>query len=192
MADRAEGASSEVVLNPAVVEAIATMNLSVDGSIEQNSFFHLVRELAASTPNGFTEDEEVLSVDADRAVLTSGNSLQRHNLAARLISYEKLSGETTAAAFQVCERLRVPLTSLTGSLGFHSLLRRAVALGKRDDPRLASVRLNDQGSLEGLDNEDTQGTVLIGHLIKVPAEMIGEGLTMRLFHEIWPELGRSA
>ena len=115
------------------------------------------------------------------------------DLAQRLLSLEStaenLSKANTFAALMVSEKLRRPLSTLAGTAGFRSLLMRALTLAKREAPVLDGVQVKEDGSLEGLDGEETEaGAVLIAHLVGLLETFIGEPLTLRLLNDIWPDL----
>ena len=121
-------------------------------------------------------------------------------LASRLMAYEAgkvtSGGAPKSTAFRVCDKLRQPLSRLAGIAGFRSLLSRALALASGEVRWLKAVHLNADGSMEGLDeaqaqlsqNEIAQGEiVLVAYLIGLLVTFIGEGLTLRLLEETWPE-----
>ncbi len=94
-------------------------------------------------------------------------------------------------AFRVCENLRRPLTTLAGAAGFHSLLSRALTLAKHDAPSLQSLRVNSDGSLNVAQvsqekYDDADGLILVAYLIALLFTFVGETLTLRLLHEVWP------
>lgn len=122
------------------------------------------------------------------------------NLARRLLTYEAAAGKnsepTEAAALHVCEKLRRPLCSLAGVAGFRSLLSRALVLARAEAPSLNAVQVSTDGSLKGLDELGPQkdkgmseagGAILIAHLLGLLLTLIGEGLTLRLLQDVWPE-----
>jgi hypothetical protein len=114
------------------------------------------------------------------------------DLAQRLISFEvaaaNISKAKIPAAFIVSEKLRHPLITSVGTVGFRSLLMRALTLAKREASVLDGVQVKDDGSLEGLTGETMEaGEVLIAHLIGLLETFIGEDLTLRLLHEVWPD-----
>jgi hypothetical protein len=99
-------------------------------------------------------------------------------------------------AFRVCEKLRQPLSRLAGMAGFRSLLSRALALANDQARWMKAVHVKVDGSLEGLDEaqarlsegEIAEGeVVLIAQLIGLLVTFIGEGLTLRLVQEAWPD-----
>jgi hypothetical protein len=125
--------------------------------------------------------------------------VSRH-LARRLLTYEAAAGNTSdpteSAAFRVCEKLRRPLCSLAGVAGFRSLLSRALALARAEAPSLSTVQVGADGSLKGLDelgpqkDEDMSkdgGAILIAQLLGLLLTFIGEGITLRLVQDVWPE-----
>ena len=87
------------------------------------------------------------------------------------------------------DELRRPLSTLAGTAGFRSLLMRALTLAKREAEVLDGVQVKEDGSLEGLNGEETEaGVVLIAHLVGLLETFIGESLTLRLLNDIWPNL----
>jgi hypothetical protein len=115
------------------------------------------------------------------------------DLAQRLLSLEStaenLSDSNTSAVLIVSEKLRHPLSRLAGTAGFRSLLMRALTLAKREAPLLDGVQVKEDGSLEGLNGEETEaGAVLIAYLVELLETFIGESLTLRLLKDIWPSL----
>ena len=124
---------------------------------------------------------------------------QTRDLAERLLAYENAAGKTSEpaefAALGVCERLRQPLITLAGVAGFRSLLARALTLARAEAPGLSVVQVAADGSLKGLDELDPQsdkqardgGAILIAQLLGLLLTFIGEGLTLRLVQDVWPE-----
>ena len=125
---------------------------------------------------------------------------ESRHLAQRLLTYEAVAGENSepaeSAAFRVCAKLRRPLITLAGLAGFRSLLFRALTPARADAPSLSAVQVAADGSLEGLDEVEPQidkgqardgGAILIAQLIGLLLTFIGEGLTLRLIQDVWPE-----
>ena len=121
-------------------------------------------------------------------------------MAQRLLTYEAVAGEksepTESAAFRVCAKLRRPLITLAGVAGFRSLLSRALTLARAEAPTLNAVQVAVDGSVKGLDELASQtdkersrdgGAVLVTQLIGLLLTFIGEGLTLRLVQDVWPE-----
>ena len=121
-------------------------------------------------------------------------------LAQRLLTYEAVAGENSepveSAAFRVCTKLRRPLITLAGVAGFRSLLSRALTLARAEAPSLSAVQVAADGSVKGLDELASQtdkersrdgGAILITQLIGLLLTFIGEGLTLRLVQDVWPE-----
>jgi hypothetical protein len=125
---------------------------------------------------------------------------ESRHLAQRLLAYEAVAGENfepaESAAFRVCAKLRRPLITLAGVAGFRSLLSRALTLAKAEAPSLSAVQVAADGSLTGLDELEPQTdkeqardgrVILIAQLIGLLLTFIGEGLTLRLVRDVWPE-----
>lgn len=126
---------------------------------------------------------------------------QMRDFAVRLIAFEtrgnESSGPTTPAVCLVSEKLRPHLATLMGNVGFRALLSRALALTTAEAPWLCAVQVNQDGSLEGLDELGAQVdpddifegcVVLLAQLLRLLVAFIGEDLTLRLVHEVWPIL----
>jgi hypothetical protein len=123
------------------------------------------------------------------------------DLAQRLLAHEAAEGKAAdgnaPTVFRVCEKLRRPFCALVGIVGFRSLLARAFTLAKAEDPRLNTVQIKTDGSLEfsgeSLPQPDPDdvaqgGIVLIAQLFGLLVIFIGESLTRRLMQEIWPDV----
>ena len=121
-------------------------------------------------------------------------------MAQRLLAYEAVGDENSApsesAASRVCAKLRGPLITLAGVAGFRSLLSRALTLARAEVPSLSAVQVAADGSLRGLDELVSQtdkeharegGVILIAQLVGLLLTFIGEGLTIRLVQDVWPE-----
>jgi hypothetical protein len=121
-------------------------------------------------------------------------------LAQRLLTYEAVAGKnseaTESAAFRVFAKLRAPLVTLAGVVGFRSLLSRALTLARAEAPSLSAVQIAADGSLQGLDEVEPQidkdqtadgGAILIAQLIALLLTFIGEGITLRMVQNVWPE-----
>lgn len=118
---------------------------------------------------------------------------ETRELAEQLVAWEARSPSVSTAngleICRVCEKLRRPLVTLTGTAGFSSLLSRALTLARGEAEALRDVQVKPDGSLEGLEGEAAQAyTVLVGYLLALLMTFIGETLTMRLLHDVWPDL----
>lgn len=117
------------------------------------------------------------------------------SLARRLLDLEAASpgGRDVHDAVRVCEKLRLALTRFAGSDGFASLLQRAVALARAQDPSLRSVNIKSDGSIQGLEDlaadasKDDPGVAIIAQLLGLLVTFIGESLTLRLIRDAWPD-----
>jgi hypothetical protein len=123
---------------------------------------------------------------------------QMRSIAQRLIKHEtsgNKSPETThLATLQVTERLRPHLATLMGHGGFRALLARALALAGEEVPYLRALRVNADGTLQGLEALSPQlkpaqilegRVVLLAQLLGLLVAFIGPGMTSRLVGEIW-------
>lgn len=122
-----------------------------------------------------------------------GVSSNIRQLAERLVAHEAASSNSSKdrvhATCGVCEKLRRPLTTLTGTAGFTSVLSRALTLAQREAPALSVVQVRPDGSMEGLFGEASEShPVLVSYLLNLLVTFIGEVLTMRLLTDIWPDI----
>jgi hypothetical protein len=121
-------------------------------------------------------------------------------IALQLIFQEFRAGDSSdsegRAAFRVCEKLRGPLSRLTGVAGFRSLLSRALSLAKAKVPWLGKLQVRLDGSFEftaeteaflGKKEAADGGLALIAQVLELLGTFIGEALTLRLVKDIWPK-----
>ena len=122
-----------------------------------------------------------------------GNSfLSMRTLAQQLLTLEGQARVGTDGpadeAARVFERLRVTFARFAGSDGFSSLVRRALALAKADDPSLRQLSMGADGLLEGLEQvPDDAVLAIIAHFLELLVTFVGEPLTLRFVREAWPE-----
>jgi hypothetical protein len=104
--------------------------------------------------------------------------------------------EEMHATLRVCEKLRQPLSTLTGAAGYRSLISRALTLAKKEAPSLEKVQVKKDGSLEwtaavkpqqGMDEAVKGGAVLVAQLLGLLVTFIGQALTVRLVRDLWPD-----
>jgi hypothetical protein len=119
----------------------------------------------------------------------------------RLLTHEThgdpSSDAAVSAAFQICEKLRTPLTTLMGHGGFRALLSRALTLAKGEVSSFLAVHVNADGTLEastasGAEPDSRQmadGCVaLLAHLLGLLVSFIGANLTVSMVREVWPDI----
>ena len=91
-------------------------------------------------------------------------------------------------AARVFERLRVALARFAGSDGFTSLVQRALALARADEPSLRQLSVRADGSLEGLEQVSGNAVLaLIAQFLGLLVTFVGEPLTLRFVSEAWPD-----
>jgi hypothetical protein len=127
------------------------------------------------------------------------------SLGQRLIAEEqRLSKETSnesRAALRVCEKLRQPLSTYAGVAGFRSLLKRAHGLASTEARWLEAIEIQLDASFRysaeteaQLASEEaaTATAALVTQLLDLLNTFIGEALTVRLVHEVWPKVALKA
>jgi hypothetical protein len=122
-----------------------------------------------------------------------------HRLARRLIELkaerEHGAGAEISAPLLAVDALRDPLTTLSGTGGFRSLLSRALALARPRAPVLAFISVHADGSLEGADAVPPEmaaaamdgGAALMAEMIALLVSFIGEPLAFQMLRVEWPE-----
>ncbi len=100
-----------------------------------------------------------------------------------------MSQADLADTCHVCERLRRALSTLFGPDGYRTSMARVLIRAKREAPSLTDVKVNDDGSIEGLTGKATEANaVLIAHFVELMKTFIGETVTVWLLNDIWPNL----
>ncbi|MDQ2730985.1 MAG: hypothetical protein M3Y56_04945 [Armatimonadota bacterium] len=104
--------------------------------------------------------------------------------------------ETLADATEhACEDLRRRLANVVGSEGSRAMLARSLVLTKREFPWPDATQVSATGALIGLQKgvsgrerlEVEAGCVaLLARFLNLLASLIGEDLTGRLIHGVWP------
>jgi hypothetical protein len=105
---------------------------------------------------------------------------------------------TSAAAVETaCGRLRDHLADLLGFGGVSALLKRALHLAQREQPRLAGVAVSGEpaacyvGLAESLaastEEEATEAAAtVLTHMLDLLLLLLGEELGMKPIHKLWP------
>jgi CheY-like chemotaxis protein len=126
------------------------------------------------------------------------NASKLEKIARQLLAAEtaavKSSGKDIGVIFPVYDKLRGPLSRLTGAVGLHSLMTRALTQANEEIHQLDGVQVNAAGCLEGLDklelrNAAASEAMLMSQLLGLLVTLIGPALTLRLLHDTWPDLG---
>ncbi|MGI4757668.1 MAG: hypothetical protein ACRYGF_12565 [Janthinobacterium lividum] len=138
------------------------------------------------------------NVNVRKRLIPVTNRAQK--LAQRLLALEVDSRKPHAADagvdFRVYDKLRRPLSSLTGTTGFAALASRALTLTKAEVPGLADAKIGEDGCFEHLSeieprlnaDEAARGeAVLIGNMVDLLCTILGEALTLRLIQDVWPD-----
>jgi hypothetical protein len=123
------------------------------------------------------------------------------DLAHRLLTYEGGAGKASepmeSPILRVYEKLRLSLGEFVGVAGFQSLASRALTLARPEVPSLGTVRVAEDGSLQGLGEIETQfdmdknlagegEIILIARLLGLLRIFLGEALTLSLLRNAWP------
>ena len=131
-------------------------------------------------------------------------SLDVADLARRLILHEARGSSASDAVpvDRACARLRGQLRGLLGAEGVSALLRRALALAKRDSPLLSEVCVAGEppSCFVGLSPALSAGTeeeaaaasqALLAQLLGLLVLLLGEELSMQPIRTLWPEVASS-
>lgn len=122
-------------------------------------------------------------------------------MAHRLLIYEAGAGDASetigSPTLRVYEKLRRSLCEFVGMAGFYSLASRALTLARPEAPSLSVVRVAADGSIQGLEEIETQfeigknqagegGIIFIARLLGLLRIFLGEAITLRLLRNAWP------
>ena len=129
---------------------------------------------------------------------------QMRDFAARVVAFEARENGTTGAgnpvAFSICEKLRPHWANLMGSIGFRTLLSRALVSARGKAAWLRAVHVQADGVLEWSGKPEEQpaaaemavgSAVLLVELVGLLEGFIGDTLAMRMMHDVWPKLSPS-
>ena len=122
-------------------------------------------------------------------------------LAHRIVEQEAGDSPTAAASAAAvessCRRLRDQLVDLLGAGGIDAMLRRALHLAQREQPRLARVAVAGEPvgcftglaeSLEGGTEEEAiaAASTILTHMLDLLVMLLGEELGMKPIRKLWP------
>jgi len=133
-------------------------------------------------------------------------SPKTRDLALCLLNYEAVSAKSSesleSATLSVYEKLRQSLSVFAGVAAFESLAFRALTQAKSEAPSLWAVKVTEDGSLQGLGEDEPQidmdkdladkfpagdgGIVLIARLLGLLLIFLGEASTLSLLRNAWP------
>ncbi len=119
-------------------------------------------------------------------------------LASRLIQFERSKivniNDDFGPIIAVFESIRHSISKVSGSGGYHSLLRRALDMAKVKAPSLEMIRIGEKSVLEMNDGISTDykqltnekaGLVLLTQFLGLLALFIGESMAFSLVEESW-------
>lgn len=118
--------------------------------------------------------------------------------ARRLLASEASSSSAPESnereSVRVFEKLRMSLTQFVGADGFTALMRRALALARKEVPSLQTAKITAEGRLEGIGEHPAdattdaeEATAITAHLLALLVTFVGEPLTARLMRDLWPD-----
>ena len=146
-----------------------------------------------------TGDRPPAGVDAVPA--PNEMSSQLDVLARAIIASERETNAAGARAVEVAFRkLHEAMVSLVGTAGYAALLRRAIHLTKPKHDWLAQLviaspfvleRLDEQAVVVGESRALEGGAALLSTFLQLLCTFIGEPLTLRQVHQVWPDISGS-
>jgi hypothetical protein len=120
--------------------------------------------------------------------------------AGSLIRHEALvnppSSPQRATLLPVLDKLRPLLATFMGQTGYQALILRATMMAGEEVSWLSHVEIATDGRLKNYaelaaehetDEDDNACEVLLAHLTGLLEAFIGETLTLRLVHQLWPD-----
>ena len=131
-------------------------------------------------------------------------SSQMQDFAARVVAFEARENGTNGAgnpvAFAICGKLCPHWANLMGSIGFRTLLSRALVSVHGKVAWLRAVHVQADGLLAWSAKPEAHvaaaemavgSAVLLVELVGLLEGFIGETLAMRMMHDVWPKLSPS-
>lgn len=184
-----------VVLDPSVIQAVATAPLSIDGQFDDAHFKELVTSSAGSRTAvpPLARHPITPSVWAPVQITSVVEELVKLLFAceATIAAREPLEHRP----FRVLERLCEPFAVVGGAQGLQPLLSRALISTRSSYSWLSSARVTRSGRIEGIDSlqlslrphEMLQGELaLMGSLVEQLRSLLGDDVTIQLLKTIWP------
>ena len=159
-------------------------------------------QLAAILLKPFTGEQLLKTVkEVLRGQLPNNTTQTLKRCARRILAYEAAAARPTlarrSAASRFFDKLRGPLSKVTGVAGYLSLLSRALVLAGAEIPWLRGLEVKADGSWEGLElleaeldsSTITEGeTVLVTQFLGLLVALIGPALTLPLLQTAWPAM----
>lgn len=118
-------------------------------------------------------------------------------MASRLLAHETALKRQVAgkkgSAFLVGDKLRVPLCKLVGTMGYRSLMERALVIAKPQAPALASFHVASNGLVESAAAIPESAvaieaeTILLTQFLSLLAAFVGSGLVLTVVVNVWPD-----
>ena len=190
-----EGDPASIVLEPEVIQAVATAPLTLDGQFHDLEFRRLVLNSADQQETSTSRaSSEVRSGAGTRIPVTDIVQELTELLFAceSTVAKHEVSG---VHRFRVFEKLCRPFAQVTGAQNLAPLLSRALASTRPAYPWLRSAYVTPSGSIQGLDDaglalhphEALQGELaLMGSFVELLRSLLGDGVTLQLLRSVWP------
>lgn len=189
----------EVILEPAIVEAVATAPTDENGQFDDANFRALVESFAEGrggrpSPSYQANVSVAQGKPAPLPVTAVVEQLSRHLFAFQtaVATMPDLKG---VPRFRVVEQISNRLAAMSGNAGLQSLLSRALRATNSEFPWLQLAKASAAGTLEGLDRiqpppdiqEAMRGELaVIGSLIELLRSVLGDAITEQLLKSLWP------
>ncbi len=184
-----------LVLEPAVVRAVATAPLTAEGQFQEVQFRDLVFDAANAGQAAMSP------------ALVSFRSKVQHAAPVQEIVQDLVellfACESTVAMgdfaqvdhFRVFEKLCQPFAAVSGAQNLQPLLTRALVLTRSSYPWLSSARFSSSGKIDGIDlsfldqhPQEALGAelALMASLVQLFRSLLGDAVTLQLLRSVWP------
>ena len=190
--------SEAVVLNSAIVEAIARAPLNPNGQFVDSEFETLVRHFADSDGVAETKPEIGRSLPARSPAAIPVTNLVKE-LATHLFAFQAsvaaLPNADGSPQFSVLRKLCEGFAELGGNRSMQPILSRALVAQRPMFPWLRSARAGTNGAIEGLNELEPAPSVqeaargelaVLGSLVELLRSFVGDTVTLQFLRTIWP------
>jgi len=193
-----------VVLETAIVQAVAIAPLNASGQFADVEFRGLVQSLAEGAPSNVRSAAAVEKTSAYTQRPATAIPIPDiiKQLSVRLYAYQACVAHAPNTPgnpkFYVVEALCSRITTMCGSAGLCAMLSRALLATHSQFPWLRMVHVSPLGDIEGLDQiqppPDPDEAMrcemaLLGLLVELLRSFVGETLTVQLLKTVWPLAG---
>ena len=186
---------SSRILEPAIIQVVATAPVSSEGQFEDREFRKMIRDSGDGGENVMSSELSSITSAARRHGSVSDMVQDLVKLLFACESTIARSDLLEPIHFRVFEKLCRPIAAVAGTQSLQPLLTRALALTQLKYSWLTRARVAKEGRIEGTDQaflaQNPQDALraelaLMGSLVELLRFQLGDGVTLQLLRSVWP------